>query len=129
MDVSGSKLNSAVLDAASAQVQTAAKPNRPAPNPVQQPSAEVTLSRDARDRAAQAAASQQQPAAANVAKNPVQPTSETQAPREESRENTAVKARENESRQQQSENAATQSNTPSYSARVAAQSYARVSNI
>jgi len=131
MDISGAQLNSAVLDAVSAQAQPVAQNNRPAPAPTQQqPSTEVSLSRDARERAAQLATAQQAaPAAENVTSNPVQPINESQSPREESAENTAVQARESEAPQQQA-NAAVkaQETAPTYTARIAAQSYISVSN-
>jgi hypothetical protein len=117
-----------VLDAVSAQ--PAAQNNRPAPAPApQQPSTEVTLSRDARERTAQNTTAQQAPAAENVSNNPVRPANETQSSREESGENTAVQARERESRQQQANVAVkAQENAATYTARIAAQSYVSVSN-
>ena len=131
MDISGAQLNSAVLDAVSAQAQPAAQNNRPAPAPSQpQPSAEVSLSRDARERAAQVATAQQAiPATENVTNNPVRPASEIQSPREESGENPAVQARETEA-PRPTANAAVQAQetAPTYTARIAAQSYISVSN-
>lgn len=131
MAISGAQLNSAALDAVSAQVQPAVQNNRAAPAPAQQQqSTEVNLSRDARERAAQASSgSQQPPAATNVSSNPVQAPVPAQAPREESSENPVVQARENESREQQA-NAVVQaqSTATTYTARVAAQSYTSVSN-
>lgn len=130
MDISGAQINSAVLDAVSAQAQPAAQNNRPAPAPAQQqPSAEVTLSRDARERATQTSPERQPPAAANVSSNPVQAPDQAQSAHEESSKNTTTQARENESHEQQA-NVAIQAQTTAatYTARIAAQSYTSVSN-
>lgn len=129
MDISGTQLSGAILDAVAAQAQPPAQNSRPAPAPAQQPSTEVTLSRDARERIAQNTVAQQAPAAENVSNNPVQPANEAQSAREESGEDAAVQAREIESRRQQANVAVrAQENASTYSARVAAQSYVSVSN-
>lgn len=129
MDISGTQLSGAILDAVAAQ-QPPAQNNRPAPAPAQQqPSTEVTLSRDARERIAQNTVAQQAPAAENASNNPVQPANEAQSSRDESGEDTAVQAREIEARRQQANVAVkAQENATTYSARVAAQSYVSVSN-
>lgn len=131
MDISGAQLNSAVLDAVSAQPQTAPQNNRPSPSSAQKPvSTEVTLSRDARDRAAQPAPQPTEAAtAANVTSNPVQAPAEAQPTQGQDAESRAVQARESDARAQQANPAVqAQANAPTYTARVAAQSYSSVSN-
>ncbi len=132
MDISGTQSNSTLLDAVAAQAQPVAQNNRPAPAPVQsQASSEVTLSRDARERANQPPAQIEQSAekTVNVADNPVQASGEAQAASEDSRETAAAQSRENENREQQSNVAIqAQATAPTYTARIAAQSYTSVSN-
>lgn len=132
MDISGTQTNSTLLDAVAAQAQPAAQNSRPASAPVQsQASSEVTLSRDARERANQPPSPIEQFAekTANVSNNPVQAPGQTQPASEDLRETIAAQSRENENREQQSNVAVqTQATAPTYTARIAAQSYTSVSN-
>lgn len=131
MDISGAQLNSAVLDAVSAQAQPATQSNRPAPAAPakQQPSTEVTLSRDARERAVQTSPEPQPSAAPTESRNPVQAPDEAPTAQEESNNNPTVQARENNASEKQSDAAVqAQTTAATYTARVAAQSYTSVSN-
>jgi hypothetical protein len=132
MDISSAQSNATLLDAVSAQTQQVSQSNRPTTSPPvaqQQPSAEVTLSRDARERANQPPAAPQ-PATSNVGSNPVQEANKAQpAANEKPSETSAAQTRENQNREQQA-NAALQAQAvaPTYTARLAAQSYTNVSN-
>lgn len=132
MDVSSAQSNSTLLDVVAAQAQQVAQNSRPVTTPAtqQQPSTEVTLSRDARERANQPPPAQQPAATAtNVSNNPVQAPNSAQPASEESSETAAAQSRESENREQQA-NVAVQAQTvaPTYTARLAAQSYTNVSN-
>ncbi len=130
MDISGTQLSAAILDEVAAQTKVPVPSSQQSPVPNRnQPSTEVTLSRDARERLAQNAVAQQSPAAINASSNPVQPTNESSSSGDDSNEKSAIQAREIESRQQQaSSSAKAQENATTYTARVAAQNYVSVSN-
>jgi len=91
----------------------------------------VTLSRDARERANQPPAQIEQSVEkiVNATDNQVQASGQAQAAGEDSRETVAAQSRENENREQQSNVAIqAQATAPTYTARIAAQSYTSVSN-
>lgn len=127
MEISGAQLNNAVLDAVSAQGRPAVQESRQAPAPQpNQASAEVSLSRDARERAAQAQNAQPIPTP-QAGQNPVESVSTRSEPVRESR---STQAGENESRPKQPAPAVqAQNNAPTYTAKVAEQNYTRVSDL
>ena len=128
MDISGAQLNSAAISAYNAQLQTGTQQNQqsrpaepPAATPSQPAKAEVTLSREGRERATQPEQPAPQPVVTSAPS--VQSSSEAQPAQEE---RAAAQAREAQVRQQATR--ADQLSTTSYTARIAAQSYYSVSN-
>jgi superfamily II RNA helicase len=136
MDISGAQLNSAAINAYNTQLQETPRQNNrqaaPAPLSQQAPGTEVSLSADARDRAAQ-----------NDLSPPVQPASSSQdssatesslaqqasgRQQERSVEDRASQAREADARRQQTQSSQLEASASTYAARVAVQNYSRIAD-
>jgi hypothetical protein len=127
MDISGAQLNSAAISAYNSQLQASSQQNRQTETlpPAQPSNQEVSLSSEARNRATQDALTTPAPVATPPERQ-VAPTSEAQSGENKPAERSADQAQKTETRQQASQVA--QTDTGTYAARQAVQSYFSISN-